>query len=105
MYDQGHPALAKKLNEKIPKTVDEVFERVRAFIRGERAADTTDIARAPYWDKERTKQSGLVVKASLEIKIKKLERTRTKHGELCSLCKERCVHSFDQNSEGDTGYG
>ncbi|GJV12490.1 reverse transcriptase domain-containing protein [Tanacetum coccineum] len=28
----------KKLNDKIPKTVDEMFERVRAFIKGEAAA-------------------------------------------------------------------
>nr|GFA16389.1 hypothetical protein [Tanacetum cinerariifolium] len=31
----GHPELAKKLNDKIPKTVDKMFEKVRAFIRGE----------------------------------------------------------------------
>ncbi|GJW68415.1 reverse transcriptase domain-containing protein [Tanacetum coccineum] len=35
MHGHGHPELAKKLNDKIPKTVDEIFERVRAFIRGE----------------------------------------------------------------------
>ncbi|GJR88246.1 hypothetical protein Tco_0405367 [Tanacetum coccineum] len=34
MHDHGHPELAKKLNNKIPKTVDKMFERVRAFIRG-----------------------------------------------------------------------
>nr|GEW52722.1 hypothetical protein [Tanacetum cinerariifolium] len=34
----GHSELAKKLNDKIPKTVDEMFERVRAFIRGEMVA-------------------------------------------------------------------
>ncbi|GJZ42959.1 hypothetical protein Tco_0590214 [Tanacetum coccineum] len=35
MHGHGHPELAKKLNDKIPKTLDEMFERVRAFIRGE----------------------------------------------------------------------
>nr|GEY12216.1 hypothetical protein [Tanacetum cinerariifolium] len=35
MHGHDHPELAKKLNDKIPKTVDEMFERVRAFIRGE----------------------------------------------------------------------
>nr|GEU32794.1 reverse transcriptase domain-containing protein [Tanacetum cinerariifolium] len=35
MHSHGHLELAKKLNVKIPKTVDEMFERVRAFIRGE----------------------------------------------------------------------
>ncbi|GKD23749.1 hypothetical protein Tco_1225452 [Tanacetum coccineum] len=38
MHGHGHPKLAKKFNDKIPKTVDEMFERVRAFIRGEVAA-------------------------------------------------------------------
>ncbi|GKA04519.1 hypothetical protein Tco_0683639 [Tanacetum coccineum] len=34
MHGHGHPELANKLNDKIPKTVDEMFKRVRAFIRG-----------------------------------------------------------------------
>ncbi|GJW88792.1 reverse transcriptase domain-containing protein [Tanacetum coccineum] len=42
MHRHGHPELSKKLNDKIPKTVDEMWERVRAFIRGEAAADTTE---------------------------------------------------------------
>nr|GFA63351.1 reverse transcriptase domain-containing protein [Tanacetum cinerariifolium] len=32
MHGHGHPKLAKKLTDKIPKMVDEMFERVRAFI-------------------------------------------------------------------------
>ncbi|GJR83599.1 hypothetical protein Tco_0154384 [Tanacetum coccineum] len=32
-------------------TVDEMFERVRAFIRGEAAAGSTEVARTPQWDK------------------------------------------------------
>ncbi|GJY10821.1 hypothetical protein Tco_0756337 [Tanacetum coccineum] len=35
MHGHGHLELAKKFNDKIPKTVDEMFERVRAFISGE----------------------------------------------------------------------
>ncbi|GKD15208.1 reverse transcriptase domain-containing protein, partial [Tanacetum coccineum] len=35
MHGHGHPELAKKFNDKIPKMVDEMFERVKAFIRGE----------------------------------------------------------------------
>ncbi|GKF49883.1 hypothetical protein Tco_0143134, partial [Tanacetum coccineum] len=34
-HGHGHPELAKKLNDKIPKTVDEMWERVRAFIKGD----------------------------------------------------------------------
>ncbi|GKC63852.1 hypothetical protein Tco_1096450 [Tanacetum coccineum] len=50
MHGHGHPELAKKLNDKIPKIVDEMFERVRAFIRGEAAVGSTEVARVPQWD-------------------------------------------------------
>ncbi|GKD97087.1 reverse transcriptase domain-containing protein, partial [Tanacetum coccineum] len=47
MHRHGHPELAKKLNDKILKMVDEVWERARAFIRGETAIDTTEAIRSP----------------------------------------------------------
>ncbi|GJU18521.1 hypothetical protein Tco_1146487 [Tanacetum coccineum] len=47
----GHPKIAKKLNDKIPKTVDEMFERVRAFIRGEVAAGSAEMVRPSQGDK------------------------------------------------------
>ncbi|GKA16294.1 reverse transcriptase domain-containing protein [Tanacetum coccineum] len=47
MHGHGHPELAKKLNDKIPKIVDEMWERVKAFIRGETASDTTKVIRSP----------------------------------------------------------
>ncbi|GJR24713.1 hypothetical protein Tco_0973240 [Tanacetum coccineum] len=43
MHGHGHPELAKKLNDKIPKTVDEMFERVKAFIRGEVTARSAEM--------------------------------------------------------------
>ncbi|GKB23521.1 hypothetical protein Tco_0862922, partial [Tanacetum coccineum] len=43
MHGHGHLKLAKKLNDKIPKTVDEMFERVRAFIRGEVVAGLVEM--------------------------------------------------------------
>ncbi|GJR99944.1 hypothetical protein Tco_0316453 [Tanacetum coccineum] len=43
MHGHGHPKLAKKLNDKIPKMVDEMFERVRAFIRGEVAVGSAEM--------------------------------------------------------------
>ncbi|GJR41503.1 hypothetical protein Tco_1217187 [Tanacetum coccineum] len=43
-----HPELAKKLNDKIPKTVNEMWERVSAFIRGETTADTTKVIKSPH---------------------------------------------------------
>ncbi|GJS42978.1 hypothetical protein Tco_0568021 [Tanacetum coccineum] len=57
MHGHSHPELAKKLNDKIPKTVDEMWERVRAFIRGEMAADTTEVIRSPHWGKSSGKTS------------------------------------------------
>ncbi|GKE31696.1 hypothetical protein Tco_1451018 [Tanacetum coccineum] len=51
MHGQGHPELAKKLNDKIPKTMDDTFERVRAFIRGEVAAGSAKVDIAPLWEK------------------------------------------------------
>ncbi|GKB75105.1 reverse transcriptase domain-containing protein [Tanacetum coccineum] len=43
--------LAKKLNDKIPKTVDEMFERVWAFIRGEVAAGSAEMVCPSQGDK------------------------------------------------------
>ncbi|GJS57993.1 reverse transcriptase domain-containing protein [Tanacetum coccineum] len=51
MHGHDYPGLAKKLNEKIPKIVDEIWERVRAFIRGKTNADTTEVIRSPQWEK------------------------------------------------------
>ncbi|GKB88403.1 reverse transcriptase domain-containing protein [Tanacetum coccineum] len=55
MLGHGHPELAKKLNDKIPKMVDEMFERVRAFIREEVAASSVEMVRSPQWDKGNTR--------------------------------------------------
>ncbi|GKA73355.1 hypothetical protein Tco_0779657 [Tanacetum coccineum] len=51
MHGHGHPELAKKLNDKIPKTVDKMFERVKAFIRGEVAAGSAEMVRPSQGDK------------------------------------------------------
>ncbi|GJR64788.1 reverse transcriptase domain-containing protein [Tanacetum coccineum] len=51
MHGHGHSELAKKLNDKIPKTVDDMFERVRAFIRGEVAAGSGEMVRPSQRDK------------------------------------------------------
>ncbi|GKB73595.1 hypothetical protein Tco_0935007, partial [Tanacetum coccineum] len=42
-HGHSHPKLTKKLNDKIPKTVDEMFKRVRAFIKGEVAAGSAEM--------------------------------------------------------------
>ncbi|GKC65027.1 hypothetical protein Tco_1097625 [Tanacetum coccineum] len=51
MHGHGHPELAKKLKDKIPKTVSEMFERVRAFIRGEVPAGSTEMVRPSQGNK------------------------------------------------------
>ncbi|GJZ63897.1 hypothetical protein Tco_0620318 [Tanacetum coccineum] len=51
MHGHGHLKLAKKLNDKIPKTVDEMIKRVRAFIRGEVAATSVEMVRPSQGDK------------------------------------------------------
>nr|GEW23928.1 reverse transcriptase domain-containing protein [Tanacetum cinerariifolium] len=51
MHGHGHPKLAKKLNDKLPKTVYEMFERVQAFIRGEVAARSAEMVRPSQGDK------------------------------------------------------
>nr|GEV02817.1 reverse transcriptase domain-containing protein [Tanacetum cinerariifolium] len=55
MQWHDHPEIAKKLNDKIPKTVDEMWERVRAFIRGETAEDITKVIKSPRWEKNAAK--------------------------------------------------
>ncbi|GKA80838.1 hypothetical protein Tco_0787530 [Tanacetum coccineum] len=47
----GHLELDKKLNDKIPKTMDDTFERVRAFIRGEVALGSAEVDIDPLWEK------------------------------------------------------
>nr|GEV99331.1 reverse transcriptase domain-containing protein [Tanacetum cinerariifolium] len=51
MHGHGHPELSKKLNDKIPKIVDEMFERVKAFIRGKVAAGSVEMFRPSQGDK------------------------------------------------------
>ncbi|GJX16935.1 reverse transcriptase domain-containing protein [Tanacetum coccineum] len=57
MHGHDHPKLAKKLNDKILKIVDEMWERVKAFIRGGTVADTTEVIRSPQWEKSAGKAS------------------------------------------------
>ncbi|GJR49402.1 hypothetical protein Tco_1399923 [Tanacetum coccineum] len=51
MHGYRHVGLAKKLNDKILKMVDEMFERFKAFIKGEVASRSNEVASAPQLDK------------------------------------------------------
>ncbi|GKD93643.1 hypothetical protein Tco_1373480, partial [Tanacetum coccineum] len=62
---QDHPEQSKKLNDKIPKTMDEMFKRV--FIRGEAATVTTKVIRAPQWDKGGSSVGGPKYKKGPEV--------------------------------------
>ncbi|GJX14984.1 hypothetical protein Tco_0206742 [Tanacetum coccineum] len=77
-----HPELAKKLNYKIPKIVDEMSEIVRAFFRGEVA---TRLA-----ENHRKEQSKGIQKECEDM---------------CSLLKKRNIHTPHQNTEGDPDRG
>ncbi|GJY13630.1 hypothetical protein Tco_0382939 [Tanacetum coccineum] len=61
----GHPKLAKKLNDKIPKTMNEIIERVMAFIRGEVVVGSAEMVRPSQGDKGyvRSTWSGIPEKA------------------------------------------
>ncbi|GJX59420.1 hypothetical protein Tco_0290810 [Tanacetum coccineum] len=77
-----HPELAKKLNYKIPKIVDEMSEIVRAFFRGEVAAGLAE--------NHRKEQSKGIQKECEDM---------------CSLLKKRNIHTPHQNTEGDPDRG
>nr|GFA44835.1 hypothetical protein [Tanacetum cinerariifolium] len=51
MHGHGHPELAKKLNDKMPMTMDQMFERVKVFIKGEVAVGSVEIVRPSQGDK------------------------------------------------------
>nr|GFA29339.1 hypothetical protein [Tanacetum cinerariifolium] len=51
MHGHGHPELAKKLNDKMPMIMDQMFERVKVFIKGEVAAGSVEIVRPSQGDK------------------------------------------------------
>ncbi|GKB88791.1 hypothetical protein Tco_0961063 [Tanacetum coccineum] len=55
MHGHSHPKLTKKLNDKIRKTVDEMFKRVRAFIKGEVAAWSAEMVCPSQGDKGNTR--------------------------------------------------
>ncbi|GJS82931.1 reverse transcriptase domain-containing protein [Tanacetum coccineum] len=71
MYGHGHPELANTLNDKISKTVDEIFERVRAFIRGKVA----EIIRGRNGPREFRRNMGTCVPYSRRDTFKPLTKT------------------------------
>nr|GEU66853.1 hypothetical protein [Tanacetum cinerariifolium] len=67
MHGHGHPKLTKKLNDKIPKMLDEMFKRVRAFIRGEAATRSAEMVPPSQGDKGYIRSSWSEGPEKLEI--------------------------------------
>ncbi|GJR78536.1 hypothetical protein Tco_0149321 [Tanacetum coccineum] len=81
MHGYGNLEIAKKLNDKIPKTVDEMFKRVRDFIRGKVAAGSAEMARPPQWDKGNTRQiEETVTSRKLAHLVKDIRQSNQRNG-------------------------
>ncbi|GJU17466.1 hypothetical protein Tco_1145432 [Tanacetum coccineum] len=52
MHGITHPRLIKRLNDNIPKTVDEMMSVTKAFIRGEKAAGNQSKRRGQPWKQQ-----------------------------------------------------
>nr|GEU50680.1 reverse transcriptase domain-containing protein [Tanacetum cinerariifolium] len=80
MHGHGHPELAKKLNDKISKTVDEMWERVGAFIRGEMDAKPPKSSDLLGGKRVLVKLSGRKTRMGLEVEV--IEGGKKKHKDL-----------------------
>ncbi|GJV78597.1 reverse transcriptase domain-containing protein [Tanacetum coccineum] len=115
MHGHGHPELAKKLNDKIPKTIDEMFERVRAFIRGEVATGSAEMVRPsqgykgyvrPTWsgglDKARNKGSPRETWSQHQrcYQLKKKIEEAVASRKLAHLVKDICQNNQRSGSQG-----
>ncbi|GKD92211.1 hypothetical protein Tco_1372048 [Tanacetum coccineum] len=49
MHGITHPGLIKRLNDNIPKTVDEMMSMIKAFIRGEKATANQSKRKGQPW--------------------------------------------------------
>nr|GEX44838.1 reverse transcriptase domain-containing protein [Tanacetum cinerariifolium] len=94
MHGVNNPKLKKRLNEHVPKTMEEMMITTTAFIRGEAAADS----------KRKGKEGGLVGSPPLQGSQKKFLRPRrieelVRVGKLSHLIKE-IKHGRDQSKAG-----
>nr|GEY49008.1 reverse transcriptase domain-containing protein [Tanacetum cinerariifolium] len=85
MHSYGHVKLAKKLNDKIPKTVEEMLERFRAFIGGEVVAGSAEMK----WPQHQRLLS-----------VKKADRKAVASGKLAHLVKDICQNNQRNGSHG-----
>ncbi|GJT83909.1 hypothetical protein Tco_1058251 [Tanacetum coccineum] len=101
IHSHGHPELAKKLNDKIAKIDDQMFERVRVFIRGKAHACIAEVIRDPQWEKgnNRGGWSG----GQERFQGRSNQRGKTKN--VYFICEEGNIHPSDQDPEGNLGHG
>nr|GEW31448.1 reverse transcriptase domain-containing protein [Tanacetum cinerariifolium] len=96
MHGHDHPKLAKNLNDKISKIVDKTWKRVRAFIRGESAEDTTEVIRSPRWEKNADRGHN----TNECYHLKKQIEEAVASGRLAHLVKD--IRQGSQKSKGST---
>ncbi|GKG50684.1 hypothetical protein Tco_0538808, partial [Tanacetum coccineum] len=56
MHGVNNPKLTKRLNERVPKTVEEIMTATVAFIRGETAATSKKKVHTPWKSQEQSKR-------------------------------------------------
>ncbi|GJZ18880.1 reverse transcriptase domain-containing protein [Tanacetum coccineum] len=93
MHVHGHPELAKKLNDKISKMVDEMFERVRAFIRGDVATGSAEMVYPP--------QGGHNTNDCYQLKRYIEEAVAS--GKLSHMVKDICRNNQRSRNQGRNG--
>nr|GFA89661.1 hypothetical protein [Tanacetum cinerariifolium] len=107
----GHPELAKKLNDKIPKTVDKMFEKVRAFIRGEVPVRSAKMVCPSQGDKgyicpawiegpEKARNKGGLREARRNIEFKKQIEEVVASRKLAHLVKDICQNNQHRGNQG-----
>ncbi|GJW44391.1 reverse transcriptase domain-containing protein [Tanacetum coccineum] len=96
--------LAKKLNDKIPKTVDKMFERVRVFIRGEVAAGSAKMVRPSQGDNGYVRPAWFGVPEKARS-IGGLREARRNMGVYTPYPRKKYFHPAYQDSERDPRHG
>ncbi|GKD64919.1 reverse transcriptase domain-containing protein [Tanacetum coccineum] len=106
MHAHSHPELAKKLNDKIPKTVDEMFERVRTFIRGEMSTGSAEMKRyfyPAYQDSERNPHHGKRYNTNDCYQLKNQIEEAMASGKLAHLVKDICQNNQRNGNQERNG--
>ncbi|GJV06237.1 reverse transcriptase domain-containing protein [Tanacetum coccineum] len=105
MHGHRNPELANKLNDKIPKTMDEMFERVRAFIRSGGSRKRPYNVEGPRFTEETVfsaiPRNNTDAPIILEGKIEgfRVRRIYVDGGSSSEIMYEQCFKSFGANTK------